>query len=490
MNKKIIICFYFLLFSLYANASFNMNANCQKAYQEILKLNFNEAREIIKTEKLNNNNLIPFYLENCLDFYKIFISEDKEYFEKIKGNKDIRINKLKTGNINSPYYLYTQAEVNIQWAIMRVKFGEYYTAGMEIYKAYNLLIENKSKFPDFILNDKSLGVLHSIIGTIPESYSWMLKLSGMNGSIKQGINELIKTYNNVHADNNYKFIENEVLFYLVFLEINFNYEKEKTKKYLEMLNARLASSPFIIFAASQVAHKLGDNDKVITILSTYKTNNQFTFYYLYYLLAKAKMYRLDEDAIKYLSIFKDNFKGKNYIKECNQKIAWYYLLKNNDEKYNEYMKNVSIYGSTDVDEDKQALEEFNSKKIPNKTLLKARLFFDGGYYNKALTLLTDYEKNIGFNIKIENIEYNYRLARIYDKQNNINNAIKYYKIVIEKENPNYSFFSANSALNIGLLYKTLDEKKLANQYFNLCLSIDNHPYYNSLSQKAKANICK
>ena len=49
----------------------------------------------------------------------------------------------------SPFLLYTQAEIHLQWAFCKIKFGEYVSAAFEVKKAYSLLLNNQKKFPDF-----------------------------------------------------------------------------------------------------------------------------------------------------------------------------------------------------------------------------------------------------------------------------------------------------------------------------------------------------
>ena len=88
---------------------------------------------------------------------------------------------IKEGDRDSPFYLYTQADIHLQWAITRVKFEDYFQAVMEIKRAFNLLTKNQELFPDFMPNQKNLGLLHALIGTVPDQYRWGLKLrDGMN----------------------------------------------------------------------------------------------------------------------------------------------------------------------------------------------------------------------------------------------------------------------------------------------------------------------
>src|SRR5687768_17366814 len=103
----------FVLHSFIAGAvTFDMNAQCQQAYREIMKLRFETGRNLLAAEKKQNpSNRIPFLLENYIDFLTIYISEDKAFFEKAEPRKEARLNSLRKGDKSSPYYLYSQAEI-------------------------------------------------------------------------------------------------------------------------------------------------------------------------------------------------------------------------------------------------------------------------------------------------------------------------------------------------------------------------------------------
>ena len=59
------------------------------------------------------------------------------------------------------------------------------------------------------------------------------------------------------------------------------------------------------------------------------------------------------------------------------------------EGYRGFINKVKTDGYTYQEKDKQALNEANDTS-PQKILLKARLYFDGGYLSKALELLLKY----------------------------------------------------------------------------------------------------
>ena len=116
----------FLLFSKDAYSNFELNNNIQNAYSNIISLNFNEAQKFLTQEKeVNPENGLIYLKENYIDFLKIIIDENQDFYDKSRINKNIRINNIKKNDQSSPYFLYSQAEINIQWAFTRIKFNQF-----------------------------------------------------------------------------------------------------------------------------------------------------------------------------------------------------------------------------------------------------------------------------------------------------------------------------------------------------------------------------
>ncbi len=167
-----------------ATGHFDFSAEARSAYDLATQLRLEEAKQKVDQLKINApDNLTAYYIENYIDFFTIFINEDKKEFQRLEKAKDERIKKIKTGDPGSPYYLFMQAEIKLQWALVRLKFEEYVTALFEIKSAYKLLEKNQKRFPDFVANKKSLAIMHAMIGTVPDNYRWGVKLlSGMDGT--------------------------------------------------------------------------------------------------------------------------------------------------------------------------------------------------------------------------------------------------------------------------------------------------------------------
>jgi len=250
-------------------------------------LNFQEGRRLLNIEKTTNpQNDIPYLIENYIDFLTVFIGEKKTEFDNLKNNKDTRLNRIEKGDKSSPYYLYSKAQINLQWSFARMKFGEYFTASVEIVKAFNCIEENSKKFPQFIPNKILQGLMHIIIGSVPDNYKWMTNLTGYKGTVKQGVSELEFVLKNTSNNSEYSYLKNEVAFMLSFMNMNLISENtEKENIIFNLINTKdKIQSPLIYFAAASMAMRKGLNDEAIKILSSRKNSpNTYPFYYLDYM---------------------------------------------------------------------------------------------------------------------------------------------------------------------------------------------------------------
>ncbi|NVO03558.1 MAG: tetratricopeptide repeat protein [Bacteroidetes bacterium] len=492
MRKPLLIFCFLLLSNIKIFAEFDVNPNCIYAYEKIFNLEFIAAQKIISLEESKNpKNKFTVYLRDYIDFLSLVIGENFQEYKTLKEKQSERIEIIEESSNNNPYKNYYLANVYLHWGISKLKFKDYFSGAYDINKAYRILQKNEKDFPAFTQNHISLGFLHAIIGSIPNEYQWLISILGFKGSIKEGMGEVFSVFNQTMKEKKLSYIKNESLFILTFLEINLQNKKSEAIQLLNYYKSieKAIDSPILTYAYSNLAMKNGENNRAINLLSNRKMEkNNFPFYYLDYLTGVAKLNHLDKDAYIPLFNFISKFNGRNYIKSAFQKIGWFYLINGNQQKYFEKMEMVKKYGFADTDEDKQALNEAKSKEIPDTLLLKSRLLFDGGYYIKSLSLLINIKPNEYFKSIKNQLEYSYRLGRIYHEMDDFEKAIKYYESTIKNGSELSYYFAANSALQLGLIYEKKENFVLAKSYFNKSMNIKNTEYKNSISQKAKAGI--
>ncbi|RYZ93704.1 MAG: tetratricopeptide repeat protein, partial [Sphingobacteriaceae bacterium] len=386
----------------------------------------------------------------------------------------------------SPYYLFSQAEVYMQWGLLKGKYGDYMASASDLKKARSLLKDNAKKYPDFLPNLKNLALIDVVFGALPSSMKSVAAFLGMRGNIQTGVAQLEKL--RVQIDNTkYSFIKDEVIFFLCYMDIDVLHNKNNYSKLSGYLTGMDEKSLLRGYLQGYVAAKTAHNDDAIAYLEKLPKGSQYVALpAVNYLLGNAKLCRMDTDANTFLVKYISEYKGMNYIKDSYLKLAYYYLLRGDEAKYNACLKLVRTKGYTVDEKDKQALKEANDTR-PDTDLLKARLYFDGGYYAKALAELKD-EKVNAFKIPRDKMEFYYRLGRVYERLDKTNEAVANYQRTINMGKASTYYFAANSALSIGGIYEKKKDYKKAKAYYQQAIDMKNHEYEKSIEMQAEEGL--
>lgn len=462
----------------------------REAYELATSLRLQEAGvAIARLKKAEPDNLIAYHVENYLDFFTIYIGQNKSDFERLKANKDRRLARLAEGDARSPWHKYVQADVRLQWALARLVFEEYVTAFTEVNKAFKLLRDNQERFPDFIPNYKNLGILHAVAGTIPDEYKWGVSIiSSLRGDLAQGRGEIERV---LEYSRRHDFIfatETRVIY--AFLLLHLGNDSESAWKTLQDKSMTPATNPLHCFIMANIAMHADKNDRAIALLSKKPSGAQFhSFPYLDFMLGLCKLRRLDEGADRYMKRYISQFRGQHYIKEAYQKLAWHELVNGNAEGYRSYMKACIRQGAKASGADGSALKEAMAGVLPHVTLLKARLLFDGGYYERANKLLAEVPA-ASLTEQRDQLEYSYRMGRVMEALKRYEEALGYYERTIKAGEQHKLSFACKSALQSGKIYETTKRPAEAAAAYKRCLSISPDEYKTGLHQQAKAGLAR
>jgi tetratricopeptide (TPR) repeat protein len=476
--------------SLFAGQKvFDFNSNCQQAYHEIISLKLEHGELILEEEKKKDpNNLVPYFLENYLDFFILYFTEDPTEFRRRKSNEDIRIRKMNEGPDSSPYYLFSKAIIHFQWAAVNIKFGHNWDAGWEFRRSFLQIKENRHRFPDFYPNALLEGTMQVTAGTIPDGYRWLSNLLGISGTIDEGMVEL-KTFID-RQDSLSSVFHEEAIFYWLYLTFYIQNQKDKVFDYISKYNLDIRNNHLFAYLAANLAINAQKSAYAESIIRQINHEHGYLSIPAWDLeMGTARMNHLEKDANLYFERFVSSFKGNFYLKEVFQKLSWYYFLNQDLAKANAYRKMVIQQGTTDTEADKQAMNEAKSGRWPDPFLLRARLLEDGGYFQEALKMILTKDA-ASFSTAPYNLEYAYRLGRIYDDLGNEEEAISSYSVAISTGSQSRAYYAARAALQTGYIYERRKDYTSARNYFQKCLSMKDHEYKNSLDQKAKAGLMR
>lgn len=491
INRKLLLFYLILLPCLLpAKGYFEYDEQCKSVYKAITSLQFSKAYAGIASLKLQSpNNLVVHHLENYLDFFYLYINGDQKTFDRLKPKRALRIEKVSEGDNASPYFLYIQAEIYLQWALIRLRFGEQLNGFMDINRANRLLERNHRRFPDFMPNLKDLGILHAMVGTIPDNYQWGVKLlTSLNGTISQGRKELEQVV--AYADRNDFLFREEARSMYAYLLMHLAKDEAAAWKVIRNSSLSPATNPLHCFIMSNIAMRSGHNDEAIRLLANFKPDQErLAFPFLDYMLGLAKLRRLDGDAAPYFLQFLSENKTPYYVKEAYQKLAWQSLINGQTGKYAAYMKACLNKGEAIAGGDKNAYQEAESGHQPTEVLVEARLLFDGAYFRRAYDLMKAKRPDF-FSHKRDQLEYTYRLGRILHGLKRWDEAIEQYEKTIQEGAQESYFFACNAALQIGLIHEILGKNESAETYFRKCLDIQPEEYKTGLHQQAKSGLAR
>ncbi|ACU02253.1 tetratricopeptide repeat protein [Pedobacter heparinus] len=469
-------------------AKFDFNANCLKAYQLIFELKLNPARQMVASEKkANPNNAIVPLLENYIDFFYLLTTDSKDDFNRLKGNKGSRLDQIADDDSNSPYYLYAQAEINLQWALIRGRFGEQFNAALEIKKANSYLQENAKKFPGFHLNLKGIGLINAVLGSLPDGFmKKTLSTFGIKGNVKTGLAMMQKLAEGLPKSTYEPFYE-EAVFYYSFVLVDVAHAENayaETMKYA----ARVSDNSLLkSYLKAYVSAKRGHNEEAIGVLAERPSGGQYqAFPYLDYLMGIARLNKLDFSAAAYFNKFLQSNKGVSYVKDSYLHLGWIELISGDIKGYQAYAEKVKGMGYAINERDKQALNEVASGS-PNVGLLKARLLFDGGYYSKSLEILGGIKEG-DLSLVKDRTEYHYRLGRNNDELGKWDAALEHYQQAVNYGKSLKAYFAANSALCMGKIYMKKKAYTQAKASFNTAINMKDHQYENSIESEARDSL--
>src|SRR5215467_46935 len=250
------LIFYFsiLIFPVRASSQkvFDFNTTCQQAYKEIIQLKLQEGQRLINTAKAENaNNLIPYFLENYIDFFELFFNEDPAEYKKRIGNRDLRLDLLDEGPGDSPFYLYAKAVLHFQWAAVRIKFGHNWDAGWEFRRSFLEIKDNLSSFPSFSPNLLYSGIMQVAAGTVPDGYKWLSNLLGIKGSIKTGMEHTEDFLQ--RTDQWATLFHDEAIFYYCYLKFYIENDKDGVFKFINNNHLDLVNNHLFAYLAANLS---------------------------------------------------------------------------------------------------------------------------------------------------------------------------------------------------------------------------------------------
>lgn len=421
------------------------------------------------------------YLLSLRDFMEMIYSDSEALYTTYLKNSGERKKWFDHLKEDDPWKIFYLADLRLQGALLRIRFGDYFSGLYELWQANRLLSTHSNDEKNaFLPLNKTQGVINLLLGLAPENYKWALSMMGLKGSADLGILQL-----DLLAGSNTSLAHEARLILGYYYLYPLNQPATAATYFSAALNSDAPGQTANLLAHLMLATSYSKNHEGARALALMQAVPQGSWDDLpagFYLLGDLHLQKGDwANSRASYQRFLDKWEGKNFIKDASVKIAISHQLQGNDDLTAEWKQKCLALPDSPAEPDKNAaamLSELNDYPQP---LLIARFASDGGYYDGAMQQLKIFHPNGN---PRWTCEYHYRKARVYHLQNKLDEALSgYVKAVAISEGTNW-YIGANSALLAGHILRQLQNEKEAAFYYKKALEYPEHSYKRSIDQQA------
>ncbi len=479
-------CFFcFIPFDALPASHWVRSKNIQQAQSQLFRLHFSSAALALNQEKNADpdNRWIPV-LEAEQSFITAFVngsSTSRESFLTQVQELDL------DGFSDYPDAGYAAAELSLFKCLLHLRFHAPLSAAWELHRCHRLISSHESRFSNYLPNSLVKGAVLSILGAVPESYTGLLRMIGLEGDLIKG-RTMLSAFIVRCGTTPYSSQLDEALFALTTIQTTLTPDSPPEHYMDSLLLVRQEENMLLRNALVGWRMKQRRNDDALLLLnSPVDTGASIRIPVWQYRKGLAIMRKESSCTDLFFRQYITQHPSGDWVKSSWQKIAWLALLRGDTLNYRSAISRAQSEGLSWLDEDKEALSEAQSRMIPNVQLLKSRLLYDGGYYAEAVRMMARIPMS-DLRTSKDRIEYVYRLARLFQAQGRTDQAVIHYRRVMELGRNQTWYFAANSALLLGEIMEQRQELSQSAAYYEQCLSMRHHDYQNSIDQKAKAGL--
>jgi tetratricopeptide (TPR) repeat protein len=477
---------FFILFlfaaQLRATPDIRPGATISEAFQKVMQLKLEEAEEILTVQSIRDSDkCLAVYLLNYADFLRVFNSGDPAEWERYKQSSFSRLKQI-SQIAGSQYFYYSLWNIHLQDAILRIKFGESVRAARSFYRFQRSLQEGIRAYPDFFLNLQGIAFHEILTGLVPEGYSSLVRLLGIQGSLDRGLQALDMYASLVSRMPGFR-EEASLLRWLMKIYVQGRAEEvvreiEGTEEFLNM-----KSPGTVIYAIASM--KSGQSEKALIVLEAYQpAAGEQEIHLMQLLYGEALLYKGSQKASSHLQEFLKSYKGQDYRKVAWHKLAMHYYLLGEQDLMEISIEGLLREGALLTDPDRQAYSEGRKLRDYHPVLLRSRLKFDGGYYQEAMEVLQEFAPED----EQQQTEFHYRMARIYHRMGDEDMAIAQYMRVIEEGNALKNYFPAYSSLQLATIYRDRNQKERAVEFYHMALRLNRGEYKRTIDWEVNRNL--
>jgi tetratricopeptide (TPR) repeat protein len=461
----------------------------QEAWKEISRLRMGRAEQMLARERsLRPENMLTDVFSLQLLFQKALATGAQSDAQRFQQEKQKLQQKLSGFNASDPWQQWALGYSGMASLMLRKQAGEQWQIAVEMRRTYTRIIAAYEQYPGFIPNLLTYGMVQIALGSVPEQFSWALRMASLKADSRQGINSLMKV---LQLDDNhpFAFMRNDAAIMLGMATRAMQTDKATKNQLIIRMKTLDKSSLLLQYTIAYLLTREGKNDEALSVLNNLPSSSEYLeFPLIDYLLGETMLRKGDIKAASYYQKFISTTQGNMYTADAYRKLGWIALQQGDTALYLAQMTLCRQSGSSQSERDAEAHREAALTLIPHPVLIAARLRFDGGYYTEAQQILEKSAHLFNQANSPYRLEYLYRRARTADGLNNLDEALALYSETYTLGQHSPEYFAANAALRKGEILELRGENNEASVWYNKCLSLRPAVYRSSTHAAARAGL--
>lgn len=417
------------------------------------------------------------------------IMEQDELYDQFFAQSD-RLLAALDDMPESPWRTHFRAETELYRALIHAKKTEYTRAAFALRQAYNHFERNLNEHPTFFESTWGMGLCHAVVGLVPKSFRWVLKLMGFRGTVQQGLREM-----EVSAQRS-TYYRDEAAIVFALTDLIVNESKEGGMRYVVALQERYAQSPLVNYIhgfallnerrAAEAEDAFHRADRLLRKPGVHPM--PYVDYYLGDALFRQNQFA---EAARHFERYVKSFRGEALLAQAHLHLG---LAR---EMAGERAGAIEAYEQVrtreDYDSDADALREAQERiDAPlaghERTLLLGRNAFDAGRYREAVStlqpVLGDQDAPA-----VMRAEAAYRSGRAFHVLGEWSDALRHYRFAVSRPGDERAKWGPWSQYYIGEVFEAQGDEAAARTAYERALAYDEpFAYHKALEQRTKAAL--
>jgi len=417
------------------------------------------------------------------------IMEQEDLYDRFFDRSD-RLLAVIDGMPESAWRTHFRAEIELYRALIHAKKTEYTRAAFALRQAYNHFERNAEEHPTFYESSWGMGLCHAVVGLVPSSFRWVLKLMGFSGTVQQGLREMERSAQH----STYYREEAGIVFALTDLIVN--EAKEGGMRYVVDLQAEHPESPLVNYIlgfallderkADEAEVALRRADRLLQQPGVYPM--PYVDYYLGDALFRQNRFA---DAARHFERYVRSFPGEALLAQAYLHLGLAREMAGDRAGAIEAYRQIEV--REDYDSDADALREAQERIAAplaghERTLLLGRNAFDGGRYREAVETLQPVLGDPDAPTAMR-AEAAYRSGRAFHALGEWTDALRHYRVAVSNPGDERAKWGPWSQYYIGEVFEAQGQEDAARRAYERALAYDEpFAYHKALEQRTKAAL--